>query len=168
LAERPEDPAGTGQVGSLKPWHFGYAGRPDRDPRVNGSAGGKAPRRSRLEQQLRQKVVDTKNGMAAMELLKLELDRQAARDRLVYAKDEELCEMDELLAGVTAERDAMLEQLRVLDERVEARERQLEAALTDETVLRNLLRNCDQAALERTLIAMGFEDVDVEADDVAP
>jgi hypothetical protein len=158
-AERFGEHPGIAEALAAKPWLFG-SGRPDRDPVLNGHKGGTAPRRSATAHAAKQRVLASKNGQANFSLLRLELERQQARDRLVYARDKELFEMDELLAQARDE-------LHAIDLQVEEQERRLEHSRSDERVLLEVLRNADaNGLLAKVLPQLDYEWVD--DDGVAP
>ena len=137
---------------AAKPWLFG-SGRPDRDPRVNGHKGGSAPKRSATVQAAKRKVLQSRNGQANYQLLRLELERQAQRDALVYAKDKELLQIDEMILDAQAE-------LRALDLQAEQRRAGLEAARTDHAALVALLRDCGEQRVADACDELGWLESD--------
>jgi DNA repair exonuclease SbcCD ATPase subunit len=164
LSEATTEPAIDAPAREMKPWYFGSPTQVD--PREAGRKGGTTPRRSKLERQLREKIVETKNGQAAWSLLRVELERQQARDQAVYAKDRELAELDEMMLGVREELEAALAELRRLDEQLEQRRAQLEAARLDKVALAAYLRELGEDRVAEACDANGWIERESESDAV--
>lgn len=144
-----------GEATAERYWLFG-SGHPDRDPAANGAKGGRAPRRSATVAAAKRNVLGSRSGAANYALLQMELRRQQVRDSLVYRKDRELLQMDEMLADARDE-------LRALDEQAEQRRAQLEAARSDPALLVEFLRSCGEQRVEAACVALGWVESESDA-----
>jgi hypothetical protein len=127
------------------------------DPVECGQLGGRAPRRPKLEHKLKRRIIEAKNGAAAFGLLRLELERERARDQAVYAKDREILEMDELLFSVRAQVEEQLAERDRLDAELAEREAQLALARDGHhDALVALLRAAGEQAVERAADELGW------------
>jgi hypothetical protein len=142
---------------------FGYGIDPVAAGRRGGIASG-VSRRLKDERQLEARVFELRNGAAIYSVLRDKRARDAELELARRRADRDLAEADLALLDATEQLAELNAQLRVLDERIAEREAQLQSALADEQVLGTLLRNCDQAALQRTLLALDY--VWVDDDDV--
>jgi hypothetical protein len=119
--------------------------------------GGRArvlARRLAGQRELEEKIANGKNGQAQAFLLRVRMQREAALEQMRIAADRELVALEEQ----TIEEQERLQDLR---RQVDEAEAQLEAALTDPSVLTHLLRNADERGLlEPALVQLGFMEVD--------
>jgi hypothetical protein len=126
------------------------------DPIECGRKGGSAPRRSSTARTALSRVLASKAGAPNYQIYRLELEKEQARQREVYARDREILAMDEMLAAV---REQVEEQLAVR-ERVDAelaeREAQLEQARSDPAALKECLQAAGERAVELAVIELGW------------
>jgi hypothetical protein len=127
------------------------------DPVEAGRKGGRASvlaRRLAGQRKLEERISSTKNGAALFSLYRVRLEREARLEEERLAADKELVAIEEQ----TIEEQERLQDLR---RQVDEAEAQLEAALTDPSVLTHLLRNADERGLlEPCLVQLGFMQVD--------
>jgi hypothetical protein len=141
--------------------HPQYAGLASRDHAADGRKGGSAPRRSRFERQLVEKVVEAKNGWAAVTLLKLELERQGEIERRRIEADRQLVELESWAGRARLDLEEAIEQREREEARLEEIRSRLDAASHgDHDALVELLRSAGEEAVERACDELGWiEDV---------
>jgi hypothetical protein len=140
----------------------GYFGAPGRDPHELGRLGGiasGASRRAKAERQLEERVIGLRNGWATYLVLRDRRERERARERELYKRDAELAELDTWLITTGEHLDDAREQLRLLDEQIEERERRLEVGLTNDELGR-LLSEIGERRVAQVVERLGWYDND--------
>ena len=132
-----------------KPWYFGQPTQVD--PVEAGRRGGKAPRRPPSLAAARRRILESKNGQANLELVRMELKALEQREQALLSKDRELADLDLALHDVQAELVSAHDELRDVEQR-------LEAARADDDALVALVRDVGEERLARVVEELGWYD----------
>jgi hypothetical protein len=143
----------------VRPGQFGPGGR---DPVLAGRKGGSRPKGSKALRTAIRNVLASSDGQSNAWLARIELEREKARGRELYARDRELAELDLALYDVQTQLDEARDELRRLDAELAEREAQLQAARDgDPVALADVLRAAGEQRVEVALGQLGWlEDAD--------
>jgi hypothetical protein len=153
LAEKPDD----SRVATPSEAHAFARGKVD--PREAGRRGGVnsgISRRLRPQRILEEKILASHNGMAILKVLELRRQREAELLAEELRRDKSLVELEQFEIDVREHVEAVVSELEQRRAELASVEAKLEAALTDDDALGNLLRDVGEQRTRAQCVALGW------------